>query len=115
MIREEVYYAKADAGKKDSDLTDDEKASKPKVTDTYFETDEFSCHLSILQQVAKNLGVTVDWKSDIAVEQFVIDFNKRPYADRLRFGYYSPDIREFRLQTLLKTGKTLAEAEVLMR
>lgn len=112
MIREKVYYGKADAGTRHGNMTKPDLGKKPAVTDEVYETDRFTAYRSILEKVAANMGVTIDFDDGSAIETFVENFNALSYEDRLRYGLYEPGAgRDFQLSELIKAGKTLKEAE----
>jgi len=112
MKREKIYRIDEQTFKRERELTDQEKEYKdalPVVDETY-ETDIWSTSRNIIEKVAANMNKTVNFDVDDDIIKFVEDFSKMSWEDRILYGLWSSNTKEYRAQQLMKSGKSPEEA-----
>ena len=88
-MRKKVYFAKGWKGKREDQLTEEERVFEFQPDDEYIEIGEYFTYLSILKEVAGRMGYTPkDFSTDEEVETFLSDFHSLSREDRIRYGVW---------------------------
>jgi len=111
--REKIYRIDEKTTKRESELTDKEKEYKDalRVEDELFEDDEgrWLTWRSIVEEVSKRWR-PVNLDNDTEVEQWLLEWERLPWHERIRYGKWGPTTKEYKAQQLMQEGVPPEEA-----